>query len=115
MRIFLLCCIGDLISVMLPFPFPGNVIALILLFLLLLFKLVNPQQINIVADFLLKHMAFVFLPSTVSIISYLDILSNILWKFLLVCCLSTILTFFCTAYSVKLTLYLLNRKGHKNV
>ncbi len=114
MRIFLLCCIGDLISAMLPFSFPGNVIALILLFLLLLFKAINPEQINIVADFLLKNMAFVFLPSTVSIIAYLDFFSNILWKFLLICCITTAFTFYCTAYSVKLTIYLLNRRSNKN-
>lgn len=114
MRIFLLCCIGDLLSAMIPFPFPGNVIALILLFLLLVFKLITPHQINIVGDFLLKNMAVVFLPSTVSIVAYLDIFSSILWEFLLICCITTVFTFFCTAYSVKLTIYLLNRKGTKN-
>jgi len=108
-RIFSLCLIGDLVSLILPFPFPGSVIALILLFLLLLFKVIKPQQINIVADFLLKNMAFVFVPSTVSIIAYLDVFSNILWKFLLVCCVTTVFTFYCTAYSVKLAMYLLNK------
>lgn len=114
MRIFLLCCIGDLISAMFPFPFPGNVIALILLFLLLVFKLVSPEQITIVADFLLKHMAFIFLPSTVSIVAYWNVLGNILWEFLLICCVTTVFTFFCTAFSVKLTLYFLYRKENKN-
>ena len=113
-RIFLLCCIGDLLSAMLPFPFPGNVIALILLFLLLLFRIIRPEQINIVADFLLKHMAIVFLPSTVSIVSYLDVFSDMLWEFLLICCGTMVFTFFCTAYSVKLTIYLLNRRSTKN-
>lgn len=116
-RIFSLCCIGDLVSLILPFPIPGSVIALILLFLLLLFKVIRPQQINIVADFLLKNMAFVFVPSTVSIIAYLDVFSNILWKFLLICCITTVFTFYCTAYSVKLSMYLLNKRkgGNTNV
>ncbi|MBO5955638.1 MAG: CidA/LrgA family protein [Clostridia bacterium] len=110
MRLFMLCCIGDLLSIMLPFLLPGSVIALVLLFLCLLFKVIKPEQINIICDFLLKNMAFVFLPSTVSIIAYLDVFSHILWKFLLVCIFSTIITFFSTAYSVKLTMYLMNRK-----
>ena len=114
-RIFSLCLIGDVVSFMLPFPFPGSVIALILLFLLLLFKAIKPQQINIVADFLLKNMAFVFIPSTVSIVAYLDVFSNILWKFLLICCITTLFTFYCTAYSVKLAMYLLNKRRKEDV
>ena len=114
-RIFSLCCIGDIVSLILPFPFPGSVIALILLFLLLLFKAIKPEQINIVADFLLKNMAIVFIPSTVSIIAYLDVLSNILWKFLLICCVTTVFTFYCTAYSVKLAMYLLNQRKEENM
>ena len=104
--IFLLCYIGDIISLMLPFPFPGSVLALILLFLLLLFKVLKPEQINLFSDFLLKHMSLVFVPSTVSIIAYLDVFSSILWKFLIVCCITTVFTFYCTAYTVKLTMYL---------
>jgi holin-like protein len=113
--IFLLCYIGDIISLMLPFPFPGSVLALILLFLLLLFKVLNPEQINLFSDFLLKHMSLVFVPSTVSIIAYLDVFSSILWKFLIVCCITTVFTFYCTAYTVKLTMYLLNKRRSKNV
>lgn len=113
--IFLLCYIGDIISLMLPFPFPGSVIALILLFLLLLFKVLKPEQINLFSDFLLKHMSLVFVPSTVSIIAYLDVFSSILWKFLIVCCITTVFTFYCTAYTVKLTMYLLNKRRSKNV
>lgn len=114
-RIFSLCLIGDLVSQILPFPFPGSVIALILLFLLLSFKAIKPEQINIVADFLLKNMAFVFVPSTVSIIAYMDVLSDILWKFLLICCVTTVFTFYCTAYSVKLAMYLLNKRKEENM
>ncbi len=108
-RIFLLCCIGDLLSLFLPFPFPGSVLALIFLFLCLVTKLISPEQVNIVCDFLLKNMAFVFLPSTVSIISYLDIITPVLWKFLLVCIATTVITFFCTAYSVKLTVFIMRK------
>ncbi len=117
MRLFMLCCMGDLISFMLPFPFPGSVIALILLFLCLVFKLIKVEQINIISDFLLKNMAFVFLPATVSIISYVTVFQSILWKFLAICIITTVITFICTAYAVKFTIYLMNKgKGeNKNV
>lgn len=109
MRLFMLCCIGDILSTMLPFPFPGSVIALILLFLCLVFKLIKVEQINIISDFLLKNMSFVFLPATVSIISYVDVFRSILWQFLIICTVTTVITFFCTAYAVKFTLYLMNK------
>ena len=35
--VFLICLLGEGIALILPFPFPGSVIAMILLFLLLLF------------------------------------------------------------------------------
>ncbi|MBQ7097669.1 MAG: CidA/LrgA family protein [Clostridia bacterium] len=108
-RLFTLCCIGDLISLMLPFPFPGSVIALVLLFLLLISGLIKTEQINTVSDFLLKNMSFVFLPSTVSIISYIDVFKSIIWQFLFICIITTVITFFATAYAVKFTIYLMNK------
>lgn len=94
---------------MLPFPFPGSVIALILLFLFLVFKLIKVEQVNIVSDFLLKNMSFIFLPATVSIIAYVDVFKSIIWQFLTICILTTIITFYCTAYAVKLTIYLMKK------
>lgn len=112
--LFVVCFISDIIAFYLPFPFPGSVLAMIITLLLLLIGFIKVRQIEPVSDFLVKNMAFVFLPSTVSIVSYVDILSNIIWKFLIVCAITTFVTFFSTAYAVKLTVYLLNkRKGKK--
>lgn len=101
----------------LPFPFPGSVLAMIILFVLLVLGVVKARQVEPVADFLLKNMSFVFLPATVSIITYLDVFKGIVWKFLFICIVTTIITFACTAYSVRLTVYLMNKaKGaDKNV
>lgn len=108
-RLFTLCCIGDVISMLLPFPFPGSVIALVILFLLLLSGVIKTKQINTLSDFLLKNMSFVFLPSTVSIISYIDVFKSIIWQFLFICIITTVITFFATAYAVKFTVYLMNK------
>lgn len=108
-RLFTLCCIGDVISLILPFPFPGSVIALILLFILLVSGIIKTQQINTLSDFLLKNMSFVFLPSTVSIIAYIDVFKSIIWQFLFICIITTVITFFATAYAVKFTVYLMNK------
>ena len=107
--IFILCLLGDFISIILPFPFPGSVIALFLLFICLISKLIKPEQIDTLSDFLLKNMALMFIPSTVSIIAYLDVFKDILWQFIFICCITTIITFFATAYAVKFTMYLMNK------
>lgn len=113
MFLFIFCCIGEIISIFLPFPMPGSVIALILLFLSLITKQIKPQQIESVSDFLLQNMAFIFVPSTVSIIAYTNVFQGILWKFLFICIATTLITFFATAYSVKLTMYIINKKGER--
>ena len=112
---FVVCFISDVLALYLPFPFPGSVLAMVILFLCLLFGIIKTKQVEPVADFLLKNMALVFIPATVSIISYTDVLKSILWQFLLICIATTVITFVCTAYAVKLTIYLMNkRKGEKN-
>lgn len=111
--LFTVCFISDIIAFYLPFPFPGSVLAMIITLLLLLTGFVKVRQIEPVSDFFVKNMAFVFLPSTVSIISYIDVLSSIILQFLIVCVLTTFVTFFCTAYAVKLTVYLLNKRKEK--
>ena len=65
---------------------------------------------------MLKNMAFFFIPVTASIVSYADVLKSILWQFVFICVVTTVITFVCTAYSVKLTIYLMNKfkRGQKN-
>ena len=115
LRIFILCCIGDVISAILPFPLPGSIIALILLFVLLATNVIRLDQINMVADFLLKNMTFVFLPATLSIINYIDVFKSFWWKFLLICLATTVIIFLATYYSVKLTLYIMNKLKGGNI
>lgn len=113
--IFFLICFGcNIISIYLPFPFPGSVLSMIVLFLCLTFGAIKLKHIDDVADFFLENMAFFFIPPTVSIISYVDVLKNIWWQFLIICVVTTVITFVATAYSVKLTIYIMNkRKGAK--
>ena len=109
--IFFICLIGDVISLLLPFPFPGSVLALIILFFCLFFKIVKVSQIEDLASFLLENLSLLFIPATVSIIKYLGILKAILLPFIFICLITTVITFLCTAYSVNLVTFLLNKKG----
>ena len=109
LRILVICVFGEFVANMLPIPFPGSVLAMIILFLCLIFKLIKVEQIDIAADFLLKNMVLLFIPSTVSIISYVGVLEGVVFKFLFICIITTVITFFCTAYSVKLTMYIMDK------
>ncbi len=111
--VFVICCAGDVISQFLPIPFPGSVLALIILFLCMLAHIIKPSQISNISDFLLHNMALLFIPSTVSIIAYTDVLKSILVPFLLICILSTVVVFVMTAYTVKLILFLMKKRAVK--
>lgn len=111
--IFSVCWLSTIIEFLLPFAFPASVISMILLFLLLVFKVVKVGHIREKSDFLLGNMAFFFIPAGVSVINYFDVLSKNLIPLLVICLVSTILTFAVTAYAVKLTIFLMNR-GKKN-
>ena len=107
--VFCICFFGDIISYLLPIPFPGSVIAMVLLFILLCTGAVRKRRIEAITDFLLKNMSLMFIPPTVSIIGYLDVLGEVFVPFVLICLITTVLTFLATAYSVKLVIFLINR------
>ena len=101
-----ICLAGEGISLLLPIPFPGSVIAMILLFLLLLSGLLRPDHIRQKSDFLLQNMAFFFIPAGVGIIEYADSLLPVLFPLLLICLVTTILTFAASSLTARLVIYL---------
>ncbi len=108
--IFAICWVSQIIERLLPFSFPASVIGMLLLFLLLLTKALRVEHIREKSDFLLSNMAFFFIPAGVNMINYLDILRENALSLLLICLITTILTFAVTAYTIKGTLALMNRR-----
>ena len=108
--IFSICWVGQIIESLLPFPFPASVAAMVLLFTLLCLRAVRVDHIREKSDFLLGNMAFFFIPAGVSIINYFDVLRSALLPLLVNCLVTTVLTFAATAYSVRLTRYLMDRR-----
>ena len=95
---------------MLPFAFPASVISMLLLLLLLLFGVLKVEHIREKSDFLLSNMAFLFIPAGVNVINYFDVLKSSFVQIIIICIVSTVLTFAATAYSIRLTLYIMNRR-----
>lgn len=104
--IFLICLIGNYISTLLPFVFPGSIVSLVLLFILLDKNIIKEKSINVVGDFLLSNMGLFFIPSTIGIMTNYHEISSILLKFMLIIIFSTLFTFFVSSKTVTLVIYL---------
>ncbi|MEE0252567.1 MAG: CidA/LrgA family protein [Acutalibacteraceae bacterium] len=91
---------GECILAILPFAFLFSVIGMILLFLLILVKIIKERHIKDVSQFMLKNMAFFFIPVVVSIIDNITYLQGHIMVFLLICIVATLLTFIATLYAV---------------
>ena len=111
--VFGVCLVGEGLSLLLPFAFPGSVISMVLLFLLLLFRILKVEHIKQKAEFLLKNMAFFFIPAGVSILDQIPVIKDSILPLLLICFITTILTFFATAMTVRGVIALQNKFASK--
>lgn len=110
--VFAICLLGEAVARVLPISFPASVISMIILFILLLSKKLKPEHIKQKTNFLLKNMAFFFIPSGVAIMEHYEVLKGSILQLLFVCLITLILTFVATAYTVKAVIMLQN-KGRK--
>lgn len=62
------------IEAVLPVAFPASVISLLLLLVLLLTGIVKMDHVREKSDFLLGNLGFFFIPVSVSIINYVDLI-----------------------------------------
>jgi holin-like protein len=79
---------------------PASVLSMLLLLALFLFKGADPASLAETTDALLGNMAFFFLPSGVGILAHLETFRRDLLAFLAICCLTTLLTFAASAFTV---------------
>ena len=112
--LFGICWVSIVIEKLLPFSFPASVIGMVLLFVCLFLRIVKVGQIRELSDFLLGNMAFFFVPAGVGMIEYYDVLGSVLGKLLIVCVLSTIVTFGVTAWTVRIVTALMGRRTRGN-
>lgn len=108
--VFSICWLGTVIEHFLPFAFPASVIAMLLLLLCLLTGILKVEHIREKSDFLLANMAFFFIPAGVNVINYLDVLKASWLPLVVICTLTTIITFAATAFSIRLTVHLLKKR-----
>lgn len=99
--IFLIYLMGESIATLLPIAIPGNIVGMLLMFLFLTLKWIKLQQVQTVGRFLLSHMAFLFIPAGVSIMESFELIKDDWFKIILICILTTIITFAATGVTAK--------------
>lgn len=113
--IFLLCLAGDLVTDLLPFSIPTGVFCMVILFLIFLSGAAKTESLKETNDFLMENMALFFIPAGVGIVQYYDIMKNTVWQIVVICIVSTFVTFAATAYTVRFVTALQQKYGgHKN-
>ena len=96
--LYIILLLGNLISHYIPVGIPGSIWGLLLLFLGLTTRIIRLEWIYLGSSLLLRYMAVLFVPVSVGIIKYYDLLVS-QWKILLIPnILSTFLTLFIIAF-----------------
>ena len=96
--LYIILLLGNLISHYIPVGIPGSIWGLLLLFLGLTTRIIRLEWIYLGSSLLIRYMAVLFVPVSVGIIKYYDLLVS-QWKLLLIKnILSTFLTLFIIAF-----------------
>lgn len=100
--ILLICFVGELLHRLLKLPIPGNVLGMIILFLLLCTGVIKIEMIEDISRFLLDHLAFFFIPAGVGLIACLGILEKNWLPLLSICLIITVVVMVITGHTVQL-------------
>ena len=93
--------IGEVLNKVCHIPIPGNILGMILLFILLSLNIIKVESIKEISDFLLNHLAFLFIPPGVALISSLNTLSSIWLSFLFITIFTTAIVMSVTGLTVQ--------------
>ena len=93
--------IGEILSSTLSLPIPGNILGMVILFVLLCTKTIKVDQISNVTNFLLDHLAFFFIPAGVGLMSSMGIIKATWLQLLIVCIVTTIVIIAVTGITVQ--------------
>lgn len=95
--LYVLSLLGGIIVEFLHVPLPGSIIGLIILLLLLHMKIVKKEYVADGAGFLLPILTLFFIPATVGVVNYPELLSWLGVSLLIITIISTIFSLGVTA------------------
>lgn len=89
--ILLVSFIGEALKWMLPFPVPGSIYGMVLLFVLLCLGVIKLEHVQDVADFLIEIMPILFVSAGVRLMDAWDILQPILLPVVIIMLVTTVI------------------------
>jgi holin-like protein len=90
--------IGNKVVALTGLPVPGNVVGVVLLYILLNLGLLRLEHVQDAADFLLRHLVFFFIPVAVDLMNWGGLFYRYGWMLALAIVVSTLLTFLGTGF-----------------
>lgn len=106
--------VAELLYVLLPFPVPASVYGLVILLVLLLTKIVKPEQVEDVADWLIKIMPILFVGPSVGLINSFDAIKGQILPLIIMCLFSTIGVMIVTSLVAQMVIRMKNKKKTKS-
>lgn len=100
--ILVICFIGELIHRFLIISIPGSVIGMLLLLSILCIGIIDVKSIEATSEFLLKHLAFFFIPAAVGLMTCLSTIYKDLIPILSIIIISTIVVIITTGLTVQI-------------
>lgn len=107
--IFAVSLAGELISRALPFPLPGSIIGMLFSLALLFAMRRSINFLKETGNFLLDNMQLFFIPPAASLMVSFAVVGDKMLAVVLICIITTIITFAATAYTVRLVMALQRR------
>ncbi len=101
MIILLAYILGAVVQSIFNLPIPGTVLGLIFLFIALYTKIIKIEMIEDICNTLISHMAFLFLPAGVGLMTSFNLIKGKIVAFAVVILISTTVVWVVTAYVVK--------------
>lgn len=95
--LYVLSLLGGIIVEFLHVPLPGSIIGLIILLLLLHMKIVKKEYVADGTGFLLPILTLLFIPATIGVVNYPELLSWLGVSLLIITIISTIFSLGVTA------------------
>lgn len=89
---------GNFIASLLPFTFSGSIIGMLLLFLLLAFNIIPDTSVQPGCELLIRYMTLLFIPISVGVMLYYDVLVNQFGAIVLSSLISSFITLVVISY-----------------
>ena len=89
--------IGSIGDAWIDLPVPMSIYGMVVLFILLVTKVVRASDVEPVSSLFLRHLSLFLVPAGVALMDRFEQIGPIIWPFLVICFVSTLVTLMVTA------------------